>query len=299
MSVKPYELTDAGGATCQGMITVDGYPVPNFMEDGIVRGKTILSIREWKIRDDDIVVKSLPKSGNRWVDEILNMLLSRKTEMEAGRKFALIEQTTEKNFESTPSPRVISTHLPLRYLPKQLEQKKTKMVLVLRNPKDCAVSYYHVMTGMRVFNYSGKFENFLKLYIDGKLPFGDMFSYIREFEEKMNSESDKICLVMYEDLKMNGVQEIQRLARFLGVDATEEFCKTVHDACSFRNFAEKREFTTPVNEMVWKEGGCFYRKGIIGDWKNHFTVADSEMFDEVLAQRMTGSKLKFTYSAPE
>lgn len=63
MSVKPYELTDAGGATCQGMITVDGYPVPNFMEDGMERGKTILGIRNWKIRDDDVVVKSLPKSG--------------------------------------------------------------------------------------------------------------------------------------------------------------------------------------------------------------------------------------------
>lgn len=115
-----------------------------------------------------IITKVHAFSGNRWVDEILNMLLSRKTEMSPRKKFALMEQDTEENFDKTPSPRVISTHLPLRYLPKQLEEKKTKMVLMLRNPKDCAVSYYHVMVGMRVFNYSGKFEDFLKLYIEGK-----------------------------------------------------------------------------------------------------------------------------------
>ncbi|KAH3739252.1 sulfotransferase 1B1-like [Dreissena polymorpha] len=298
MSVEPYVLTDAEGATCEGMIKLDGYPMPSFMQDCTTRGKNFFGMRNWKIRDDDVVLATLAKAGTHWVDPILYMLLTRKTELPAERKFTLFDATNEENFEKMPSPRILATHLPPQYLPQQLDEKKTKIVLVLRNLKDAAVSLYYHTLNMHLFNYSGKFKNFLPLFIEGKQQYGDVFSYIREFEEKMNSEPDRICLVMYEDLKMDGVREIQRIARFLGVDANEEFCRAVHESCSFHNMAEK---SMPEQERArfFKPGGSFYRKGIIGDWKTHFTVAESEMFDEIFAQRMAGSKLKFTYSAPE
>ena len=35
--------------------------------------------------------------------------------------------------------------------------------------------------------------------------------------------------------------------------------------------------------------------GIIGDWKNHFTVADNEMFDSVLKKWTFGKEIPFIY----
>jgi len=35
--------------------------------------------------------------------------------------------------------------------------------------------------------------------------------------------------------------------------------------------------------------------GIIGDWKNHFTMAENEAFDKLFAEKMKGSKLKFRF----
>ena len=42
-----------------------------------------------------------------------------------------------------PSPRLLNSHLVTSCLPKQIVSKKIKIIHVLRNPKDVAVSAYH------------------------------------------------------------------------------------------------------------------------------------------------------------
>ncbi|KAI8749223.1 sulfotransferase 1C4 [Biomphalaria glabrata] len=39
-----------------------------------------------------------------------------------------------------------------------------------------------------------------------------------------------------------------------------------------------------------------YRKGEVGDWKNTFTVAQSEWLDQIIAREMAESKLTFKYT---
>ena len=39
----------------------------------------------------------------------------------------------------------------------------------------------------------------------------------------------------------------------------------------------------------------FLRKGIVGDWKNHFTSEQSAMFDAVYQEKMRGTGLSFEF----
>ena len=50
-----------------------------------------------------------------------------------------------------PSPRPLNTHLPYRWLPKQLTEKGGKIIHAIRNPKDIAVSLYHHLVAFGAF----------------------------------------------------------------------------------------------------------------------------------------------------
>ena len=68
---------------------------------------------------------------------------------------------------SRTSPRLIKTHLPPALLPRALrEASRPKVVYVARNPKDVAVSYYHMHqfdTTLQTYpNWSNFLERFMR-----------------------------------------------------------------------------------------------------------------------------------------
>ena len=108
-------------------------------------------------------------SGTHWTFEIISMLLDGKAEIsEIHKIFLMLCATPEEKLESFASPRILNTHVPFRMLPQQLKEKKTKTVVVLRNPKDVAVSFYYHYKGLNVHKYDGKFSDFLPLFMEGK-----------------------------------------------------------------------------------------------------------------------------------
>ncbi|XP_052818309.1 sulfotransferase 1B1-like [Mya arenaria] len=93
-------------------------------------------------------------AGTNWVFEVLMMLLRRKVErVDITKLVTMIEAQGAEDVDKASSPRVINSHLPPRFLPKDLAQKKIKTMLCLRNPKDTAVSFFNHMRGMKMYNY--------------------------------------------------------------------------------------------------------------------------------------------------
>jgi hypothetical protein len=81
---------------------------------------------------------------------------------------------------------------------------------------------------------------------------------------------DAFYQVKYEELVENP-KLLKGLLEFLGVKSDDGTVDWIVDTCRFERFAEgrKRGEANPNSE---------YRKGIIGDWKNHFTDRDKEQF---------------------
>ena len=64
--------------------------------------------------------------------------------------------------------RVLNTHVLIRQLNPKLLNLRCKIVFMLRNAKDTAVSFYHHHLKLPEYEYKGKWANYLDLFLPGK-----------------------------------------------------------------------------------------------------------------------------------
>ncbi|CAC5417894.1 SULT1 [Mytilus coruscus] len=252
------------------------------------------SVRNFNSRATDVIICSAMKSGTHWVHEIVSMLLHQTTEYNSHGELNDCNfecQTDWDRLEQWNSPRFFHTHLPLKYLPRKHVENEYKIIYLNRNPKDRAVSNFHFMQkkGVPVGSWKEFFDNFV--LIDSL--YGGWFSFTKEFEKAASQKRNNILPVTFEKLTTATIPTLRELATFLDVSADDKFIHDIADKCSFANMKNNK---TDVASTINSSKTVIWRKGIIGDWKNLFTVAQNEKFDQMYEQKMKGCDVKFTYN---
>lgn len=291
------EAVDGGGDRIQ-LVEVNGYRLCTFDREPEEEADIVRKVKNFKCRDDDVFILAPVKSGTHWVWEIASMLIAGRAEtIPKSKSKHMLEHQTADVFEEIKSPRILNSHLDIEHLPNGIFDKKLKIIHVLRNPKDMLVSFYHHVTGINCYGYSGKWENFFNLFLNDELEYGSWFKYVKEWETFIKKNPDHpIHIMFYEDLHKDNISEIKRLGEFLGVQTSEDLVQSISEKCSFSNMYTAKMYPDSIRRQVFKGEFTMYRKGIVGDWKNWFTVAQMEHFDKCFKQRMAGSNLKFEYS---
>lgn len=96
------------------------------------------------------------------------MLLSGSTDVdETEKELMMMEWQTQQYFDSKPAPRVLNTHALPRQLNADLLRMRAKIVFILRNPKDVAVSFYHHHLKLPEYEYRGSWAAYLHLFLTG------------------------------------------------------------------------------------------------------------------------------------
>ncbi|XP_069104802.1 amine sulfotransferase-like [Argopecten irradians] len=258
----------------------------------------LAAIEEMEVRDDDTFVMSYPKSGTHWTFTLSSMLRTGETTYHGSPTF--LDFNEMEMLKNMPSPRIFATHMTFDRLPKQAREGKGKILAVFRNPKDVVVSLHTFIKKLDHSDIIASWDGLIKFFLTGKMVYGSWFDHIKAWEKtKKEYKGDNIMYLIYEEMKQDLRSHVEKMASFLGADTGKEFLDQVTEKCTFGNMAAEATKTFKPSDQ-WKEVTStktlpIYRKGQIGDWLNHFTVAQNEYFDKVYEEKMKDSSFTFQF----
>ncbi|XP_070560569.1 sulfotransferase 1C4-like isoform X3 [Ptychodera flava] len=267
-----------------------------------VRKDTLERPELYEIKSDDIFVVSYPKSGTTWTLELAQLIMNKgdPSFTESAHHFDRVpfieydfpqypQWNGLKIMEKLDSPRLLKSHLPVYLFPPQALQMGCKIILVARNPKDTVVSYYHFYQSVQEFgDYRGQFSDFLKMFMNNKVVHGDWFDFTLGWLKYANDND--VLFLKYEDMKKNPRDATVKIAKYLNCDLSDEVIDKITEYCSFDQMKASK-----VVNYEETEGKQFIRKGRKGDWRNHFTDAESEEFDKIYNEKMKDTGLSFDW----
>jgi hypothetical protein len=275
---------------------VDGVVMPPYITPARYR----LS-RTLETRPGDVCYTSYPKSGSTWLAHVLVRLLN-GGEVPADKTLrdclhwiasSWTYPRSREELDALPSPRILKSHMPYQMaVGGTPSEAPCKYLYIARNPKDVAVSYYYFERGSDWSGrYDGPWEHWLELFLNGRVQRGDWFDHALSWWA--HRDAPNVLFLKYEDLLLDFETELERLASFLDCELSPGVAARIAEKTSFDEM--RQAGFSNMHEIPGMES--FFRKGKIGSWREQFTAAESEAFDRIYAERMSGSGLDFNFGA--
>jgi len=266
--------------------------------------------------EDDVWITSHPKSGTRWTQEIVwclknNMDLKKALSTNLNVRVPMLcddffandyvdPQVSSFEFvKNMERPRIVHTHLMYDMLPRDLLEKKIKMIYVIRNPRDVIISY---LNHLRILHgYEGDLQTLLDLFLKDLGPhWGPYFKHVLSYWNK-KSELPNLLITRYEEMQADLPKVIKRIASFLEVTISDEDVLRLCDHVSFEKMKanpmvnKDESFEERKKAMNNGYAGKFINKGKSGTWKEYLTDEMVQRFEQWEEKWLKDTDLKFVY----
>ncbi|XP_007940552.1 sulfotransferase 1C4-like [Orycteropus afer afer] len=263
-------------------------------------------IWNFEAKPDDLLIATYPKAGTTWTQEIVD-LMQNKGDVDKSRRAPIYEripfielvipaiQCGLEQANEMPSPRTLKTHLPIELLPPSFLEKNCKIIYVARNAKDNMVSYYHFHRMNKGLPDPGTWNEFFEKFLAGKVCWGSWYDHVKGWWEA--KDKHQILYLFYEDMKKDPKREIQKVAEFIGSNLHDEVLDKIVHHTTFDVMKQNpmTNYTLISTAVMDHSISPFMRKGAVGDWKNYFTVAQNERYDEDYKKNMANTSLTFHF----
>ncbi|KAF5205294.1 Sulfotransferase [Thalictrum thalictroides] len=266
--------------------------------------------QQFQAEDTDIFVVTIPKSGTVWLKALTYAIVNRARYTPSSNSHPLLTTNAHSlvpfmeaqlylhnknpDLSKLESPRLFGTHIPYSSLPESIKDSKCRIVYLCRNPKDVIVSFWYFL---QKFGAKVEFDQAFELFCKGALPFGPYWEHVLEFWKLSLELPQKVLFLKYEDMKEDSNLHLKKMAEFLGYPfSSQEVDEGVVDdilkLCSFQNMS-----TLEVNKSGRADfdgkfaNDIFFRKGKVGDWRDHLTQEMVEKLEEITKEKLDGSGL--------
>lgn len=248
--------------------------------------ENLKALENFKAREEDIVLVAYPKCGFNWMVGVVRKIIAEATGVKTeARMPPLIEffgPEMLKEVEAAPSRRFLGTHLHPDNIPASFNEMKTKILVIFRNPKDTLVSFYHFSNNNPVLP-SESWDSFYSNFMSGDVAWGSYFDHALAWEKRMIDPN--VMIVTYEELKQDLSDGIRQISSFFGYTLTEAQVLQISDGSTF---SAMKQSSANSHESL---GDVIFRKGEVGDWKNHFTPEQSREMDAAFNKQLAGTRL--------
>ncbi|KAM7356189.1 luciferin sulfotransferase-like [Cochliomyia hominivorax] len=265
---------------------------------------------EFQVKDNDVYVVTFPKCGTTWIQEATWLLVNnldfdkansedlpfRSVFMDLSALYTSIPKNTIDLAEQAAKPRVLKTHLPAHLIPKQIWDKKSKIVYCTRNPKDMIVSYFHFHRGLGTWN--GDINEFVEDLINNDIMYSPYWEHVMDFWHMR--EEKNIFFTTYEDMNRDLRSVLIRLNKFLEKpDLNEEQLKQLEKHLSF-DYMKANKRVNPTFNIKAGHGSPgvradfeFMRRGIVGSHKDELTPDIQKKLDDWITEHLKKFNIKF------
>jgi hypothetical protein len=271
-----------------GFLMPMGFPVEGFY-----------SGQRYRAEPGDVFVSTYPKCGTTWAQFIVYLLLHDGEPLPSGTRldqvFPHLEEVGGQVVRALPLPRLIKTHLPFDRTP---WHAGARYLYIARNPFDCAVSFFHHTRGfVKHYDFAdGTFDDFFECFVRGEVDFGDYFDNLLSWLPR--AVEPNVLFLTYEDMLADRRAAVTAIGEFLGGRAAElvalpGLVERIVDASSFDKMrVDQRRWSSqrPANMPE------FVRKGVVGDWQNHFSPAQARRLAQRFAERTRGTAAENLWS---
>jgi len=171
--------------------------------------------------DDDVWLVSYPKSGNTWTRFLIANLIAGGQAVD----WANIEHWVPDIYYNN-DPQLLSLSRP-RYFKSHEAYRANyrRVVFIVRDPRDVAVSYYHFVRKSKMLPVDASFDDFMPKFMDGKIdPYGSWGENVGSWLGARRG-TNNFLVVRYEDLLENTEAELGQIAEMLGIAADERLLR--------------------------------------------------------------------------
>ncbi|XP_074297224.1 cytosolic sulfotransferase 5-like [Silene latifolia] len=274
--------------------------------------------RHFIARDTDLIISGLPKTGTTWLKSLLYTIVNRAIypvnqnpllrnhpqelvyNLENDIYGEAFAYPRPQHLDELPSPRLLSTHLPYAPLPESIRTSNCRLLYICRNPLDKFTSNFHFITSFVKNSNIGEMphiEDLFDDYCEGKSLYGPFFEHVVTYWKMSIEQPNKVLFLKYEDLKDDPELYLKRVAEFVGMPFTplEESQGVISQIIEFCSIGNIKELEVNKSGVINKffEKKSYFRKGEVGEWRNHFTPAMAERMTRLMEEKLRGTGLSF------
>ena len=253
--------------------------------------------------DFDVYLLSYPKCGRTWLTLQIGRAISQHFGLEVPNLLKL--STFGEEIPEVPHIRLTHDDQPHRKRPHELSATREKLagkkvILMVRDPRDVIVSYYHHKSHrepLRDFwwfqrkrkethsRFQGTLDEFLDVEIGG---FDTILRYYNIWEQVRGVPKD-FMLLRYEDMQADPVGQLRRVLDFMGLgQITDAEVKEAVEYASFHNM-RKIEAGEEVKSFKLKAGDVNdpnsfkVRRGKVGGYRDELTPTQIAQLERKMA----------------